>query len=216
MIKLILLLFIALIIVAVKFLPWWALLIVAVLAIVSFKYFVRWVFLMPFKMKGAVLHGAKLEVHSVQATPKPAKPTKAQKEKSDDDEAGEAGEADEEDEEDEEDDSEPDSSKPELPRDYYWVEATLTPDSAAGKSFKHWEPGELIVSRPGRNPMDDQSDDVGELDQLQVFENGVFKPDQGMKYPDAQRLRLLLAVLPELREVQLNYYFETLGSIRLK
>ncbi|HYF51246.1 MAG TPA: hypothetical protein VEJ63_17660 [Planctomycetota bacterium] len=195
MIKLLLLLFIALVIVAVKFLPWYALIAIALLAIICFKYFVRYLFLMPFKMKSAALHGATLQVHSVTPTAKP------QKEKSEDGD---------------EDDSEEEA--PDQPRDYFVTELTITPKAGADGKFTHWEPGELLLSVPGKNPMDEteSSDDIGEIGKLEVFEDGAFKVDEGMKYPDAQRLRMVLGVKPGLREVQLNYYFETLGTIKLK
>ena len=201
MIKLILLLFIALIIVAVKFLPWWALIIAAVVAIIGFKYFVRYLFLMPFKMKGAALHGATLTVHSIAPATKPVKDAKKTAD-------GEAAQEDS-------DDAADETSA--LPREYYTAEITIAPKPGAGGKFTHWEPGELLLSTPGKNPMDDSdSEDVGEVHSLEVFENGAYKTDEGMKYPDAQRLRMLLAVQPALKDVQLNYYFETLGTLKLK
>src|SRR5437870_3414940 len=90
----ILLLALVLLILAVKFLPWYVLVGLAVVFVVSLKFLGRWLlgwlFLMPFKAKGAVLHKAAAVVHSVEPAVAPPRPTP----EPDEPEDGEAGDED--------------------------------------------------------------------------------------------------------------------------
>lgn len=65
-------------IVALRYLPWWGIVLLLLglylSARLAMKYLVVRLFMMPFKAKGAVLKGATTEVHSVAWEPAPAKP----------------------------------------------------------------------------------------------------------------------------------------------
>src|SRR4051812_27521191 len=37
--------------------------------------------------------------------------------------------------------------------DYYWADVTITPPPLAAGGFQLWEPGDLILVKPGKDPM---------------------------------------------------------------
>src|SRR5579859_6567540 len=98
--KLFLILLLVLVILAVKFLPWYVLVGLVVLFVLSAKFIGRmllyWLFTVPFRAKGAVLRGATATVHSLERVPAPPPaPARAEEE------------------------GVPQDSQPREPRDYY-------------------------------------------------------------------------------------------------
>src|SRR4051812_30111151 len=168
MIRLIVLLVLVSIVLAVRFLPAWAV-VLYILALGSLPVvFSKWMgerlvkmfFKVPFKMKGAVLRGATAVVHSVESI---APATSAN---------GDAQPA-------------PEAGSP--PLDYYLVDVTIRPRLPTGR-FKHWEPGELmLVSRDAKADLDGDVD--SSTGGVEVFQDGNFGPDEGYKYFGEQRLR---------------------------
>src|SRR6185369_13953094 len=160
--------------VAVKYLPWWGsvLMFVGLILVGKFvvKHLLKKLIVLPFKAKGAVLRGATAQIHSVTAVAPPA-PGEA---------AGDTEAL-----------ADPDQAAG--PRNYYQLDVTITPRDATG-NFTHWEPGELRLARPeSRVGVEDETDDGScAVRSLQVEEEGQFKPDEGMKYPGPQRLRMTL------------------------
>ncbi len=189
-ILLILALFIAGAVLAVRWLPWWALVIGLLLLLIVGKFLLgrllRKLFLMPFRAKGAVLRGASATVHEVSPTISSSEETT------------------------------PEASH--KPRTHYLLEATISPVQTDGP-FGYWEPGEIRLVRPESilRPESDESDedDACEISGLEVKEDGVWKAHEGMKFPGSQRLRMQLAVLPGIRQLKLRYYFEEFGRIEL-
>jgi len=180
---------------AIKFLPWWALVAGAV-ALVPVS---RWVlkravvglFTAPFKMKGAALKGAAAEVHSVVPTTT----------------ASEGGA------------QQSNGHGPGETRRYYWLDVTVRP-TGKSEGFQYWEPGELRLVTPESrlNPDDpeaDEGEDACEVTRLEVEQEGAFQEDEGWKLPGPQRLRLLLAVSPGVSALKFRYYFEEFGDVRL-
>jgi len=174
--------------IAVKYLPWWALLLGALLLIVVGKFVIKRLFfkllLKPFQLKGAVLKGATAEVHSVTPTAPAAR-----------------------------DESEPDAT----PRSWYALEVTIKP-GGANTTFGAWEPGELRLVLPESKldtspdgPSDD--DDSCLIKAIGVEQEGSFQEDEGMKYPGPQRLRLVIAVKSGTSRLKFRYYFEEFGSV---
>src|SRR5438046_1216076 len=106
---------VAALVAAVRYLPWWGILLTLVgeaLAIYlvfkfAFSRILTSLFTLPFKAKGAVLRGATVEVHSIEAAEAPPEPQ---------------DESLDEDERDSEDDS---PQRPATPRDYYRLVATI-------------------------------------------------------------------------------------------
>lgn len=203
-IRIVLLLLLVGVILAFKFLPWYVLVGIAVVLVLGAKFlggkFAVWLFSMPFRAKGKVLRNATIEVHSIVACEQP--PEKSRQGGSNTSE----GVAHEEDEQDEITD------EPEGPRAYYRLDVTISPRPSTG-AFHYWEIGELLLTLPDTKPMDDASD-VCQIVELKVFLDGQFVPDdEGYKLPGPQRLQLVLAIRPDVRQLAFRYYFETFGEI---
>ena len=152
-------------------------------------------FLAPFKAKGAVLRGAEAQVHSIVRVEAPVKDLVSVL-----------------------DDAE-ETAHPRPDRStwkYYQIDVTINPQSPNG-AFSHWEPGELrlLPIHAQVNPDNEDDEEISELSKLEIFEEGVFKPDDGYKLPGSRRLRLLTAVHPAHQQVKFAYYFETFGNLTL-
>src|SRR5262245_14109575 len=120
------------VVVAIRQLPWWGSVLLFVALILVGKWLIKRalknLLVMPFKMKGAVLHDASAQVHSVTPTSAPTKT----------------------------DASDEDEEKSAEPRRYYALDVTIEPKPATGK-FSHWEPGELRLARPEHHVTTDDS-----------------------------------------------------------
>ena len=179
---------------AVKYLPWWGSLLMFLglflVAKFAIKHLLKKLLVMPFKMKGAVLRNATAQVHSITPADRPTAT------------AGENA-----------DDVDPDDASP---RNYYQLDVTIVPQEATGK-FTLWEPGDLSLMRPESGVgVDDETDDGAcTIHNLQVEEEGQFKPNEGMKYPGSQRLRMILGVQEGVTALKFRYYFEAFGEVRL-
>lgn len=154
----------------------------------------------PFRAKGAVLRDAVAKVHKIEPAEPPSRSANE----------FEADDTDDEDEDDEED-------REELPADhtYFTVDVTITPQ-AEGTKFSHWEPLELAIvpgDAPPANKDDDGEESQAVLHRIEVHDGNEFVEDEGMKYPGAQRLRMLVGVPPALRLAKFRYYFEDFGSL---
>jgi hypothetical protein len=176
---------------AVRFLPWWGLVLALVGGIVAGKWLIGRLFVRllsaPFKLKGAVLRGASIDVHSVE-------PAQAPPAASDDD-------------------------VPAGPRRYLRVELTVTPSAGMEGPFQLWEPGELRLvkeeSRFDREYAGADEDDQVSIRAVEIQHKGRFQDDEGWKLPGPQRLRLLLAVSPGVERLKFRYYFEEFGRVQL-
>jgi len=178
---------------AIRTLPWWALVLILVALVVvakfTFKKLLRTLILIPFKAKGAVLHGATAQVHSV--TPSAA-PTKT-------DDTAETEDAN-------------------VPRRYFTLDVTIQPKEATG-NFSCWELGELRLTRPDFriDPNSDESseDDSCQISELQYEEEGLFKNDEGFKFAGPKRLKMTLGVREGVDRLKFQYYFEEFGTVQL-
>lgn len=192
LIGIILILMIVAVVVAIKFLPWWAIVIGFFALLFGGKLFagrlIESLFKMPFKAKGAVLKGATAEIHSISATAKPV-PGNADGE-SDEDAVAEAG-----------------------PHDFYLVETTITPAGSDG-AFKLWEPCSLELVGPDAKPEDaDGEDQPYQMLRLEVMDEGVFKLDEGMKYGGPQRVKFIAGMPKGTKRLKFRYYFELFGEL---
>lgn len=187
---LILALFVAGVVVAVRWLPWWALVIGFLLLILTgkfvFKRLLKKLFLMPFKAKGAVLRGATATIHSMSPTSLTPDPDGGEK-----------------------------SAEP---RAHYMMEVTITPQQSNG-TFQLWEPCSLELARfdAVRRPESDEADDEAgcEVRKVQVATDAAWTDDEGMKYGGPQRLKLQLSVQPGVQQLKFRYYLEEFGSVRI-
>jgi hypothetical protein len=112
----------------------------------------------------------------------------------------------EEDEEDEDDEKEP--------REHYEVELTITPGEKG--HGRVWEPGEFMLASEKIKSLGDlEKNEVGTVEEVQVWNGSEFGPDDESKYPGEQRLKVTFAVKPGTRKAWLQYYNETLGTLDL-
>ena len=181
-----LLVVVASLVLAFRFLPWQAVVGGIVLLMLAGYFFsgriLEALFKIPFRAKGAVLRGATAEIHSLAAGAKP------------------------EDGEEEEDAN----------RRYFVLDVTIKPVARSGKGFQLWEPGELqLVSLDAKAEDTDADGDLCKIRRIEIESEGGFVADEGMKYGGPQRLRLTLAAAPEARQVQFRYYFELFGNVSL-
>lgn len=179
----------AAVVVAVRMLPWWALLAAVAGLAVAMPIFLRWgltsLLKLPFKAKGAVLRNAAVDVHAIERAEPPALDPS-------DEAASAVG-----------------------PREHFRLEVTITPPAASGP-FTLWEPGELAIVGPqARAGEPGTGEDDFQVQALEIQEDDRFQADSGMKYGGPQRLRLLVAVPPGQRRLRFRYYFEVFGNVPL-
>src|SRR5205823_2234433 len=93
---------------------------------------------------------------------------------------------------------------------FYELDVTITPGPPAGGGFRHWEPGELLLTAP-ETPWD-TDDGACRVERTEVEAPSGFAPDAGLKYLGPRRLRLRLAVRPEVRRLTFRYYTEKFGD----
>jgi len=187
-----------------RFLPWWALGLIGLALAFGLKFAMKriltYLFVAPFRMNGAVLKSATIQVHSVApASTPPGDPNKLGAVNGD---AG-IGIA-----------STPDQEP--VSRQYFDLDVTIHPDRSNGK-FPLWEPGELTLVRPEAKTTlaNDQENEACVIKQVQIEQAGQFQPEEGYKYEGPQRLRLLLAVHEGVRQLKFSYYFVEFGSVQL-
>jgi hypothetical protein len=232
--------FLAVVLLAILYLPWWAWLVIAALVVLlplTVRLVVRWkvrsflkeleaetppgvppFFAAAFKMKGSVLRKARVVVHSVQPAeappPLPPEPAAAQEGHADlpllDRPALPA--------------PGPDASgaceggRPgqagpgAAPRDYYLLDVTIRP-TRWGVGFKRWQPGELALAAPESGWLD--ADDACEVVSVQVEEGGAWGAESDLRYAGPQRLRLLIGVRPGTERLAFRYYTERFGEVVL-
>jgi hypothetical protein len=83
-----------------------------------------------------------------------------------------------------------------------------------------WEPDELRLVKPEsvlhpESNEPDEGDDSCEITKVHVQDEGQWGEDEGMKYAGPQRLRLVVAVDPKVKELKFRYYFEEFGKIKV-
>jgi len=240
-VRLILLAFLVCLVLAIRYLPGWAWLVIAGVALLlpfvvrliirrKLRSFVKELDAetppgMPagiaalFKMKGSVLRKARLTVHSIQPVEAPLPPIETE----DDDEAhpplpcaGQIALPPPQDPGAEHVGEEnqvigTDSVTP--ARDYFLLDVTIKP-TRWGIGFKRWQPGELALTSPGSGWLD--NDDSCEILNVQVANHGDFGPEDDMRYAGAQRLRLLVGVRQGVERLTFRYYTERFGDILLR
>ncbi len=177
---------IAAVAIAVKYLPWWALLLGVVALIVIGKLMARRLFfsllLTPFRLKGATA-----EVHSV--TPVAEPPVKGSEASQAVERACYYVEV---------------SIRP---------SAVKTPFGAWEPGELRLVGPESVLNLSPDAPS--ENDDTCEIKSFEVQQEGGFQADEGLKFQGPQRLRLLIAVKPGISRLKFRYYFEEFGSVTL-
>jgi hypothetical protein len=218
--------FLAVLLLAILYLPWWAWLVIAAVVVllpVTVRLIVRWkvrsflkeldaetppgmppFFAAAFKMKGSVLRKARVVVHSVHPAeaPPPAPATGGEGQAAlpppQPPGPGQAGEE--------------GPAPGDLPRDYYLLDVTIKP-TRWGIGFKRWQPGELALTAPDSGWLD--ADDTCQVESVQVAQGGGFGPEDDMRYAGPQRLRLLVGVRRGVTRLAFRYYTERFGEVIL-
>ena len=209
-----LLLFVIFTVAAFAYLQWWQALLICLGMIAAFFVGLRLIIksfmnnlgrtlLAGFDIKSRVLRGAGVEVHSVQAIPRPP-PRFIDQEGNEDD-----------DDEDEESSSDADRFA------HYRLDFTLRPLDEATGPMQHWDLDDLCVvdvAAPALSLDPNESGDPGvgyHLADIQIFDAGRFQDDDQGKHVGTQRVSAVIAVPPELRELKFRYYTEQFGRIIL-
>ncbi|MBE9032104.1 hypothetical protein IQ266_20405 [filamentous cyanobacterium LEGE 11480] len=195
----ILVVLVILIILAIKYLPWWALIAVIVLGALTIpwalKQGMKQVLLLPFKAKGQVLKGATVQVHQVQSTNMPTL-----RQGSDMDVATFA-----------------DLRERYHQLKWYTVDASISPvKREADVPFSAWEPGDLMLVPPGKKVKDIEGlaeNDVSEIHDYEIYETNRFQQDMEGKHLGSQRVKFLVGVQPGVQTLQFRYYLELFGEV---
>lgn len=191
----------ALLVVSVKFLPWWAsLILIAALFLVArygLGYALKRLLKIPFKAKGKVLSGATVRVHGIRRV----KPPVRKVDRNADDPAEAAEWLREEQAEDRR-------------LHWYMMDMTITPKPKQG-GFLLWEPGELLFVGMDAKPEDLEADVDSKLNDYRILADGKFRVDDMDKHEGAQRIKFHVGLPPSIKQVQLRYYFELFGRIQL-
>jgi hypothetical protein len=192
----------------------WPGLLLAFLAVVLFALVVRLtagrilqaLFLAPFKAKGAVLRGADGQVHSVLPAAAPELDESLERTEDMTDEEWDEIQAEQEEQRQERKNAR-----------FYQVEVTITPREPQPGGFTMWEPGDLSLASPGAQggSMDDDDDFDAWIENVQIYEDGAWRDDEGLKYHGPQRLRLLVGMPRNLTGARFRYYLEVFGDLDL-
>lgn len=235
MIRILLVVFFILSFLAIRNLPWWVSLSIGLAIILLGKYFAAAIFhrliMWPFRAKGKVLRGASVEVHSVKPIPRPVD--------FDDDRLIEDDELDENNELYE------NEAEVKVPRDFFEIEVTITPQPSTGP-FYLWDYHDITLGAPEQpwNSDDDtcvvysvqrvrnvkllypESRSNGEAEtslsvrnvgpeELDDEEAQDDEFDDSSKVPGPQRLKMTIGVNHDVRELVFMYYLEKFGRLSL-
>ena len=173
----------------------------------------------PFKMKGKVLRGALVTVHNVTPSEKPDRSPKDEDEELDPDELDSLDEEEEYQRELAEERRERENI--DSRRRWFLLDVTITPQEVSGEGFTHWEPGELVIVSPEREPKKtfgpDEEEEIGEVCDVSIWnpERQEFCEDEMGKHRGPLRLRLQVGVEPGHDHLAFLYYFEQFGDVKL-
>lgn len=244
MLRMILVTVFVLLVLAIRFLPVWLSITIGISLIVLSKFLARnfflWLFSLAFRAKGKVLRRATVVVHRV--TPTATPPDRrieeawefARESRDPDDTDEDVRQVFEEELARLRDETGDDD---EIPREFYELEVTITPQPVSGP-FRHWDYTELALVEPNsRWDEDDESCDVISVDLVRA--GLIVKPSEAAKprpvdadadadedededadcddckVTGSQRLKMVVGVKPHVSELVFYYYFEKFGKVQL-
>ncbi|NJN30510.1 MAG: hypothetical protein HC824_08845 [Synechococcales cyanobacterium RM1_1_8] len=186
----------AIAVIAIRYLPWWVLLAIALGSFLALRYgipfLLKQLLMLPFKAKGQALAGATIQLHSLKPAPFPS---------ANDSEQHYWDAAD-------------------LARyqemNWYFLDVSIVPPLNRSEGFRLWEPGELLLipaSVRGNSLESLECEEVA-IHDYRVFD-GAFGADVQGKYDGAKRLLLHLGAKPGVRRVVFRYYLERFGEVDL-
>ncbi|MBI3861180.1 MAG: hypothetical protein HY290_04725 [Planctomycetia bacterium] len=193
-------------------LPWWGAVAVLLGLAASFWAFGHYIvyrlkrdIVGSIKEQGQPLHEALVTVHSVEQAEPPAEKSSLDEFDSEfDDEFAD---------ENDEDDAELDGEFAAEDTAWNWIDVTIAPKAADAS----WNPSDLALV-----PADFQAQEelefceqTGLLHTLEIWRNGKFQPQRNGNVAGTQRLRMLFAVAPEVRNAKFTYHFTEFGRLNL-
>jgi len=191
----------ALTIAAIRYLPWWGVILYLVALVLSIPQFAKLIFLFYVhkvsKELSSALNGAEIEVTAIT----PVRPPSEDQLKQYFDEG-------DDDDDDDDDNEDPTGRMPDGPPDawnWYELEVGVTPQAVDGQEPEGWNAEALALVPPGTAR--------GELTlnclvvRHEYRENGRYVPVNRRQFYDAARLRLLLGVRPGVKKLQFRYMF---------
>jgi hypothetical protein len=186
----------ALVVIAIRYLPWWVLLAIVLgiglLLRYGVPFLLKQLLMLPFRAKGQALAGATIQVHSLKPAPFPSAKDSEQSYWDAEDLARYQG------------------------MDWYFLDVSIAPPLNRSEGFRLWEPGELLLipaSVRGTSLENLECDEVA-IHDYRVFD-GAFKADVQGKYDGAKRLLIHLGAKPEVKRVVFRYYLERFGEVDL-
>ena len=191
-------------VVAIKYLPWWGIVILFAVPILTWKWIAAGIFAFYVRRVAGdlakALAGATVEVHSLKAVPPP------------DAQALEQMLAEDEDEEDKDFVKEaPDEAPGE--RHWYEMEATIKPkfEPAEGEDNPGWPPDSLMLIAPGGDW--GTIDDVCLIARVEMEFQGRMQPARRLNAFGQNRVWLLFGVKPGTRQLIFHYLTENFGDV---
>ncbi len=187
----------ALVVIAIRYLPWWLLLAIVLGIGLLLRYgiplLLKQLLTLPFRAKGQALAGATIQVHSLKPAPFPSAKDSEQHYW----------------------DAEDLARYQEM--DWYFLDVSIAPPLNRSEGFRLWEPGELLLipASVRGNSLESLDCDEVAIHDYRVFD-GAFKEDMQGKYDGAKRLLLHLGAKPEVKQVVFRYYLERFGEVDLK
>lgn len=176
-----------LLVLAIKFLPWWASLLLLGVGILGMrwwtKYFLRKVFILPFKIKGQALAEATIKVHDLKPAPVPEMAA---------------------------DFSDDEITEYQSLR-WYLLDVTILPLQQSS-GFIAWQPSDLMLVPPNLK----ETDLLGGyclIHDCKIFQDDHFGEDIQGKYEGFQRIQLYIGVRPGVNQLRFRYYFELFGDL---
>lgn len=206
----ILVLFLVGIVLAIRFLPWWGLVIMVAIPILGWRYIGAGIMAIMLRRTARamskVLHEATVTIHSLRAVPPPDPTVLEERFKEDPDD---------------EDDAEFRDQLKDMPdeppedRDWYELEVTIAPKPQERTEDEDtddgWQPDALVLVVPEA--------EWGEYDvtcmvgRIEMEQDGQMKPVEDRMVLGPKRLKLLLGVTPGTRRLAFRYFFYSFGDV---
>lgn len=194
-------------VVAIKYLPWWGIVILFAVPLLTWKWIAAAILTLYVRRVAGdlakALVGATVEVHSFKAVPPP------------DRDKLEAMLSEDDDEEDKEFAESIKDAPDELPteRDWYELEATITPKPwpKEDENDPGWPPGSLMLIAPGGGW--GEIDDVCLIARAEMKFEGRMQPAGRLNAYGSNRVRFLFGVKPGTRKLIFNYMTEKFGPV---
>jgi hypothetical protein len=191
---------------ALKYLPWWGIVIMIAVPLLTWKYIAALVFtLMVRRFAGQLaqaLAGAETEVHSVKPVAPPGAAALEQM----------LAEGDDAEDQEFKDSLKDAADEPPEARNWYELDVSIRPQpTLEGQDNPGWPADGLMLIAPGGNW--GEIDDVCFIGKVERRAEGEFRPAANWHAHDSERLRFLIGVKPGTRKLIFQYMTEQFGDV---